>query len=86
MARLINVEPLSIVTWKDTEGMPDTFDSGVQWAFEQMDKQPTVPAVPISFIKERMDGYYKNSYTELGACLENLLMEWDFYGGDDVFD
>ncbi|MBE6121180.1 MAG: hypothetical protein E7190_00520 [Erysipelotrichaceae bacterium] len=74
--RLINVEPLSIVTWKDTEGMPDTFDSGVQWAFEQMDKQPTVPAVPISFIKERMDGFYKNGYTEFGACLETLIEDW----------
>lgn len=82
--RLIDADAMSIVVWKDTMSYPDDFDSGVQWAFEQMDEQPTVPAVPISFIKERMDGYYKNGYTEFGACLENLLMEWDFYGGDDV--
>lgn len=37
---------------------------------------PTVDAIPIEFIRERMEGYYKNSYTELGACLETLIEDW----------
>ena len=39
-------------------------------------EQPTVNAIPIEFITERMNGYYKNSYTELGACLETLIEDW----------
>lgn len=43
---------------------------------EDLCNAPTIEAIPISFIKERMDGYYKNSYTELGACLETLIEDW----------
>lgn len=41
-----------------------------------IDGQTTVDAIPIEFIMERMEGYYKNSYTELGACLEMLIEDW----------
>lgn len=37
---------------------------------------PTLDAIPLEFIKARMEGYYKNSYTELGACLETLIEDW----------
>ena len=38
---------------------------------------PTVDAIPIEFIRERMKCYYENGYTaEFGACLEALIEDW----------
>lgn len=40
--RLIDADKLEVISYKDTEGWEDTFDEGVRWMAEQVDKQPTV--------------------------------------------
>lgn len=46
----------------------------LKWILDH--EEPTVDAIPIEFIKARMEGYYKNSYTEFGSCLETLIEDW----------
>lgn len=45
--RLIDADKLEVISYKDTEGWEDTFDEGVRWMAEQVDKQPTVEATPV---------------------------------------
>ncbi len=45
--RLIDADKLEVISYKDTEGREDTFDEGVRWMAEQIDKQPTVEATPV---------------------------------------
>ena len=45
--RLIDADKLEVISYKETEGREDTFDAGVQWMAELIDKQPTVEAVPV---------------------------------------
>lgn len=40
--RLIDADRLEVIAYSGTEGRPDTFDAGVEWAAEQIDKLPTV--------------------------------------------
>lgn len=40
-------DKLEVISYKETEGREDTFDAGVQWMAELIDKQPTVEAVPV---------------------------------------
>jgi len=62
--------------WRyENENVPDALFKA--WTEDDLiGKLPVVDAIPISFIKARMEGYYKNSYTELGACLETLIEDW----------
>ena len=45
--RLIDADKLEVISYKDTAGREDTFDEGVRWMAELIDKQPTVEAVPV---------------------------------------
>ena len=40
--RLIDADGLEVISYTGTEGRPDTFDAGVNWLAEQIDKLPTV--------------------------------------------
>jgi hypothetical protein len=62
--------------WRyENENVPDAMFKA--WTEDDLiGKLPVVDAIPISFIKERMEGYYKNNYTEFGACLETLIEDW----------
>lgn len=40
--RLVDVSALEVVAYTGTEGRPDTFDAGVKWLAEKIDKLPTV--------------------------------------------
>ena len=53
--RLIDADKLEVISYKDTEGREDTFDAGVQWMAELIDKQPTVGAVPVTRCKDCKD-------------------------------
>lgn len=53
--RLIDADKLEVISYKDTEGREDTFDAGVQWMAELIDKQPTVEAVPVTRCKDCKD-------------------------------
>lgn len=50
--RLIDADKLEVISYNDTEGREDTFDAGVQWMAELIDKQPTVEAVPVTRCKD----------------------------------
>ena len=56
--------------------LPTPIEDEYKHVHKLIDAQPTVEAIPVEFIKERMTGFYDNGYTELGACLEALLMDW----------
>lgn len=75
MKRLIDANKLWLAMARD-----QTVDQYCYPCAERIGKaikeQPTVNAIPIEFIKARMEGYYKNSYTEFGACLETLIEDW----------
>lgn len=53
--RLIDADKLEVISYKDTEGRENTFDEGVCWMAEQIDKQPTVDAVPVTRCKDCKD-------------------------------
>lgn len=53
--RPIDADKLEVISYKDTEGREDTFDAGVQWMAELIDKQPTVEAVPVTRCKDCKD-------------------------------
>lgn len=53
--RLIDADKLEVISYKDTEGREDTFDAGIQWMAELIDKQPTVDAVPVTRCKDCKD-------------------------------
>ncbi len=77
MTRTIDTDGLKLTLRFVREDNPHKVIGAMIDYFEEIvDCQPTVDAIPISFIKERMEGYYKNSYTELGACLETLIEDW----------
>lgn len=40
--RLVDADRLEVIAYTGTDGRPDTFDAGVEWAAEQIDKLPTV--------------------------------------------
>lgn len=50
--RLIDADKLEVISYKDTEGRDDTFDEGVRWMAELIDKQPTVDAVIVTRCKD----------------------------------
>ena len=52
---LIDADKLEVISYKDTEGREDTFDAGVQWMAELVDKQPTVDAVMVTRCKDCKD-------------------------------
>ena len=48
MARLIDAEHFDVIAYsKDVDGYEDTFDDGVRWLAEQIDKAETVYAITI---------------------------------------
>ena len=49
--RLIDADKLEVISYKDTEDREDTFDAGVQWMAEQIDKQPTVEATRLALLQ-----------------------------------
>ena len=53
--RLIDADKLEVISYKDTECQEDTFDEGVRWMAELIDKQPTVDAVPATRCKDCKD-------------------------------
>ena len=69
MTDLIDREKLTIICYTGTEGRDDTFDEGVRWMLEQIDKAPTVDAIPVEWIN---DWYDKYQYAEVG----DLLNDW----------
>lgn len=50
--RPIDADKLEVINYKDTEGRENTFDAGVRWMAELIDKQPTVDAVPVMRCKD----------------------------------
>lgn len=68
--RLIDADKLEVISYKDTEGREDTFDAGVQWMAELIDKQPTVEATPIVHGKWIKDECLSTDFSPVYDCSE----------------
>ena len=66
--RLIDADKLEVISYKDTEGREDTFDAGVQWMAEQIDKQPTVEAVPVVHGKWVKNEWLSTDFAPVHDC------------------
>lgn len=53
--RLVDVEKLDVVSWQSIpEGYSDTFEDGVRWILEKIDKLPPEPELIVSpLLKEK---------------------------------
>lgn len=56
MAEFFNKELLYCLSWNGTEGRNNTFDDGVLWLLDQIDKFPTIK---MSFEKENLMKFAK---------------------------
>lgn len=66
--RLIDADKLEGISYKDTEGREDTFDAGVQWMAELIDKQPTVEAVPVVHGKWVKNEWLSTDFAPVHDC------------------
>lgn len=68
--RLIDADKLEVISYKGTEGWEDTFDAGVQWMAELIDKQPTVEAVPVVHGKWIKNELLSTDFSPVYDCSE----------------
>lgn len=62
----------------------NTYDApSFAYVCEAIDDAPTVEAIPIEYIRERMNGFYDHGYNEFGSALEALIMDWEEENGTD---
>lgn len=66
--RLIDADKLEVISYKDTEDREDTFDAGVQWMAELIDKQPTVEAVPVVHGKWIKNEWLSTDFAPVHDC------------------
>ena len=76
MARLIDADGLEVISYKETVGYTDCFDSGVLYVLELIDAAPEIDAVPVIRCKDCAVPH--NKYT---GCpkLNGLVTPPDFY-------
>ena len=58
MARLIDADEFEVISYKETVGYTDCFDSGTLYVLELIDAAPTVDAVPVSELEKLRDYLY----------------------------
>lgn len=76
MARLIDADEFDVISYKETVGYTDCFDSGVLYVLELIDAAPEIDAVPVVRCKDCAVPH--NKYT---GCpkLNGLVTPPDFY-------
>ena len=47
MSRYVDADTFEVFTYTKTEEQPDTFDAGVQFVLEKIDKTPTADVAPV---------------------------------------
>ena len=71
MARLIDAEHFDVIAYsKDVDGYEDTFDDGVRWIAEQIDKAETVDVIQMKDwenLKQIIIDVQKNLWEDMGA-------------------
>ena len=71
MSRLIDAEHFDVIAYsKDVDGYEDTFDDGVRWIAEQIDKADTVDAIQMKDwenLKQIIIDVQKNLWEDMGA-------------------
>ncbi len=69
--RLIDAEHFDVIAYsKDVDGYEDTFDDGVRWIAEQIDKADTVDAIQMKDwenLKQIIIDVQKNLWEDMGA-------------------
>lgn len=75
MARLIDADEFDVISYKETVGYTDCFDSGVLYVLELIDAAPEIDAVPV--VRCRDCAVPHNKYT---GCpkLNGLVTPPDF--------
>ena len=75
MARLIDANEFDVVSYKETVGYADCFDSGALYVLELIDAAPTVDAVPVSELEKLRDDLYAEDliFTRGLAKLNKLI-------------
>lgn len=76
MARLIDADEFDVISYKETVGYTDCFDSGVLYVLELIDAAPEIDAVPV--VRCKNCAVPRNKYT---GCpkLNGLVTPPDFY-------
>lgn len=76
MARLIDAGEFDVISYKETVGYTDCFDSGVLYVLELIDAAPEIDAVPV--VRCKNCAVPHNKYT---GCpkLNGLVTPPDFY-------
>lgn len=76
MARLIDADEFDVISYKETVGYTDCFDSGVLYVLELIDAAPEIDAVPV--VRCKNCAVPHNKYT---GCpkLNGLVTPPDFY-------
>lgn len=76
MARLIDADEFDVISYKETVGYADCFDSGALYALELIDAAPEIDAVPV--VRCKNCAVPHNKYT---GCpkLNGLVTPPDFY-------
>lgn len=75
MPKYIDIEQLDVISYTGTEGVENTFDSGVQWIMEKIDRLPPADVRPVVRGKWISDHPGKNLGEEVrldkDGCPEN---------------
>lgn len=76
MARLIDADEFDVISYKETVGYADCFDSGALYVLELIDAAPEIDAVPV--VRCKNCAVPHNKYT---GCpkLNGLVTPPDFY-------
>ncbi len=77
MARLIDADEFEVISYKETVGYTDCFDSGTLYVLELIDAAPTVDAVPVSELEKLRDYLYAEDliFTRGLAKLNKLIAQ-----------
>ena len=85
--RLVDVEPLDFISFQTTgdTAYDQGFEDGVQFVAEKLDAAPTVDAIPVEWIRAKMDEQKREADKCIGnaaftlaviAPTEYLISEW----------
>ena len=80
MSKLIDAEKLDFVSYQGIpDGYKDSFDSGILYAMNLIDEQPTIDAVPVKY------GYWIPT-SEKMPKREKMVLVCFRWSGDEQFD
>ncbi len=77
MSRIVDVEPLDCLAWKDGEH-GTTFDDGVLWVLEKIGELPTIERKTGRWIDHTEDGYVECPFCHSATNCDDNIDELHF--------